>query len=212
MTVETSLTETPLESPIPILPMTRARIAARWISRVACPPVLAVGGAVMSASEIASRAAWFWASFIVGFNILLPSAYILWLKRKGRVTDFDVFLREQRFWPYVVTLTCGAISWLVMAALHAPRLFVILSGASVGQGLIMFIINQRWKISAHAAGTAGIAVLMWQLLGASGAPILLIIPLVAWSRVRLGRHTLGQVIAGSAVGVTVYLLAFAIWY
>lgn len=212
MTIETSLTETPLKSPLPILPMTRERILARWVSRVASPPILAVGGAVMSASEIASRTAWFWAFFIIGFNILVPSGYILWLKRIGKVTDFDVYLREQRFWPYVVSLTCGAITWLTMAILHAPRLFVILSGATVGQGLIMFIINQRWKISAHAAGTAGIAVLMWQLLGAAGSPILLIIPIVAWSRVRLGRHTLGQVIAGSAIGASVYLLALAIWY
>ena len=212
MTIETSLTETTLESPLPRLPMTRERLAARWISRIASPPILAVGGAVLAASEIASRAAWFWAVFIIGFNILIPSGYILWLKRMGKVTDFDVYLREQRFWPYVVSLTCGAISWLAMAVLHAPRLLTILSGATVGQGLIMFIINQRWKISAHAAGTAGIAVLMWQLLGASGSPILLIIPLVAWSRVRLGRHTLGQVIAGSAIGASVYLLALAILY
>jgi membrane-associated phospholipid phosphatase len=212
MTVETLLTENQLENPLPAMPKTRVRHLARWISRIACPPVLEAGGALMTASEIATRAAWYWAVLIVGFNILLPSAYILWLKRQGRVTDFDVFLREQRFWPYIVSLSCGAITWLSMAVLHAPRLFIVLSGATVGQGLIMFLINQRWKISAHAAGTAGIAVLMWQLLGASGSPILLIIPLVAWSRVRLGRHTLGQVLAGSAVGASVFLLALAIWY
>jgi membrane-associated phospholipid phosphatase len=212
MTIETSLSETTLESPLPILPMTRDRQAARWVSRIASPPLLAVSAVVISAFEIASRAAWYWVLYILVFNILLPCAYILWLKRKGKVTDFDVYLREQRFWPYVFSLSCGGLSWLTMAVFHAPRLFIILSGATVGQGLLMFLINQRWKISAHAAGTAGIAVLIWQILGAAGTPVLLIIPLVGWSRVRLGRHTLGQVIAGSAIGASIYFLALATWY
>ena len=212
MSIETSLTETSLESPLPLIPMTRDRQVARWISRIASPPFMAVGGAILSAYEIANRTAWFWVIYIIVFNIMVPSAYILWLKKKGKVTDFDVYLREQRFWPYVVSLSCGGISWLAMAVLHAPRLLIILSGATVGQGLLMFLINLRWKISAHAAGTAGVAVLIWQILGAAGSPVLLIIPLVGWSRVRLGRHTLGQVIAGSAIGATIYFLALAIWY
>jgi membrane-associated phospholipid phosphatase len=171
-----------------------------------------VGGAIFTASEITGRVAWFWALFIVCFNILLPSGYILWLKRRGKVTDFDVYLREQRFWPYVFSISCGAISWLAMAFFHAPRLMTIISGATVGQGLVMFLINQRWKISAHSAGIAGIAVLLWQIIGPSGAPILLVIPLVGWSRVRLGRHTLGQVIMGAALGATIFFSALAIWY
>ncbi len=212
MTIETSLSETSLENPLPVLPLTRDRQVARWISRIASPPLMAVSGAIISALEIASRAAWLWMLYIIAFNILVPCAYILWLKRRGKVTDFDVYLREQRFWPYIVSLSCGGISWLAMAAFHAPRLFVVLFGATVGQGLIMFLINLRWKISAHAAGTAGIAVLIWQVLGAASSPVLLIIPLVGWSRVRLGRHSLGQVVAGSAIGATIFFLALAIWY
>lgn len=212
MTIETSYTDSPLEPQLPILPITRDRRVARWISRVSSPPLAAIGGAIFSASEITGSNAWHWVLFIVCFNVLLPSGYILWLKRHGKVTDFDVFLREQRFWPYIFSISCGAISWLAMAFFHAPRLLTILSGATVGQGLVMFLINQRWKISAHSAGIAGISVLIWQLLGAAGSPVLLIIPIVGWSRVRLGRHTPGQVIMGALLGGCVFLCALAIWY
>lgn len=212
MTIETSYTDSPLEPQLPILPITRDRRVARWISRLTSPPLVAVGGAIFSASEITGRNAWYWAIFIICFNVLLPSSYILWLKSRGKVTDFDVYLREQRFWPYIFSISCGAISWLAMAYFHAPRLLTVLSGATVGQGLVMFLINQRWKISAHSAGIAGVSVLIWQLLGSAGSPILLIIPIVGWSRVRLGRHTLGQVIMGAALGSCIFLSALAIWY
>lgn len=212
MSLETSFPDPSLDQRLPVLPKTRDRRIAKWVSRIASPPIMAAGGTVLTASEIASRAAWLWAAFIILFNIAGPVGYVLWLKRRGKVTDFDIYLREQRFWPYVVSLATGAIAWLLMAVFHAPRLFTILSGASVAQGLVMFLINQRWKISAHAAGSAGIAVLICELLGRVGAPVLLIIPLVAWSRVRLGRHSIGQVAAGAALGALLFFTALTLWY
>jgi len=211
MSIETSYAETPLEHQLPALPMTRDRRVALWVSRLTSPPLMALGGVCFGAALISGRPAWLWAMFMVLINIGLPSAYILWLKYRGKVTDFDVYLRDQRFWPYVFAISCALISWLVMGILHAPRLLTLLSGASVCQGLIMFLINRRWKISAHSAGMAGIAVLIWQVLGAASAPVLLSIPLVGWSRVRLGRHTLGQVIAGALLGACVMLTVLS-WY
>jgi membrane-associated phospholipid phosphatase len=212
MTIETSYTESPIENPLPVLPKTRDRRVARWVSNFGSPPLMAVSAVLISAAEITGRAAWSWAGFMITFAILLPIAYVFSLLKRRKITDFDVYLREQRFWPYVFSITCGALSWLVMAIFHAPRLFIVLSGATVGQGLLMFLINQRWKISAHAAGSAGIAVIIWQLMGISSAPIFLIIPLVGWSRVRLGRHTTMQVVAGAALGIVVFLTSLAIWY
>jgi len=36
---------------------------------------------------------------------------------------------------------------------------------------------------------------------------MLLVPLVAWARVKLGAHTIAQTVAGSVVGLTVTLLA-----
>jgi len=217
MNVETPYRDSTLDAPIPTIPMTRDRRLAKWISRIASPPLMAVSGTMITAAEIAGRqpldkAAWWWALFISMISVVMPCCFVILQVKRGKATDFDIYLRAQRFWPYIVSISCGAVSWLVLAAAHAPQLFIVLSGASVGQGLIMFVINQRWKISAHAAGTASIAVVIWQLFGAAGSPALLIIPLVGWSRVRLGRHSVRQVIAGSALGASIFLGALAIWY
>ena len=211
MTTETSLSVQTIETVLPEVPATRGRSVARWVSRLASPPLLAVICAALTAARSATYGAWGWAGFLVGFTILLPTLFIVWLLRHGKITDFDVYVRKQRFWPYVVSLSCGALTWIVMSVGGAPQMFLVLSGAAVGQGLTLFLINTRWKISAHAAGTASFAVLSWQLLGSGGLPLLLIIPLVAWSRLRLHRHTFGQVVAGSALGAGFIFGALSLW-
>lgn len=203
--------DAPLADLLPKLPLTRDRRVARWISRVSSPPLLAAGGTVMTAAQITGSAAWFWAFFSISFSILVPSLFVAWLLRRGKITDFDVFVREQRFWPYMVGISCSALSWLVMALAQAPHIFILISGATAGQSLLMFLINQRWKISVHTSGTACFAILTWQLFGPAGATVLLAIPLVAWSRVRLGRHTTGQVIAGAALGAGLLYTVFRLF-
>lgn len=211
MALETSPTPPTQDHVLPSLPATRDRVVARWVSRLASPPLLAVICTALTAARSATSGAWGWAGFLVGFTILVPTLFIVWLLRQGKITDFDVYVRKQRFWPYVISLSCGALTWVVMSVGGAPQMFLVLSGAAVGQGLTLFLINTRWKISAHAAGTASFAVLSWQLLGSGGLPLLLIIPLVAWSRLRLHRHTFGQVVAGSALGAAFIFGALHLW-
>ncbi len=196
---------------LPQLPFTRTWRMARWISRVSSPPLLAVGGTLMTAVTITGAVAWFWAVFSISFSILVPSLFVIWLLRRGKITDFDVYVREQRFWPYMVGISCSALSWIVMAVAQAPHIFIIISGAAAGQSLLMFLVNLRWKISVHTSGTACFAVLIWQLLGPAGATVLLAVPLVAWSRVRLGRHTVGQVTAGAALGAGLLYTIFRLF-
>ncbi len=184
---------------------------ARWVSRIASPPLLAAGGSVMTAAQVSDASAWAWALFSISSCILLPSLFIVWLMRRGQVTDFDVYVREQRHLPYLVSLGCTSLSLLVMALWRAPHLFIILTGGVVGQSVLMFLVNLRWKISVHASGTACFAILTWQLFGLPWATLLLAVPLVAWSRVRLGRHTAAQVIAGSALGGGLLYAIFRIW-
>lgn len=196
---------------LPQLPLTRDRRVARWISRFTSPPLLAATGSMLTAIRVSESGAWLWALFSISFTIFVPAAFILVLRKRGKVTDFDVFVREQRFWPYMVSVSCALIAWLVMALAHAPGLFILISAAAAIQAIVMFLVNLKWKISVHASGTACFAVLSWQLFGLPGASLLLAIPLVAWSRVRLGRHTTGQVIAGSALGATLLYTMMKIW-
>jgi membrane-associated phospholipid phosphatase len=60
----------------------------------------------------------------------------------------------------------------------------------------------------HTSAAAGAATVVWILLG---TPLsLLIVPLIAWSRVRLRRHTLLQTVVGALLGFSVFLIALSL--
>ena len=204
-----SFVDTDLPVSLPIIPNTKSRQIARWVSRAGSPPLLAIAGTLISARAVALLSAWYWAGFAILTSIGFPLLYILWLLRRGKISDFDIYYRSQRLKPYFFVMACCGLSLLVMQISLAPHLLRIMTAASLTQTLLMSVINLRWKISAHAAAMAGFAVLCFYLGGMLAGLLLLGIPLMIWSRVILHRHTLGQTIAGSLLGAgifTVFLL------
>jgi membrane-associated phospholipid phosphatase len=147
--------------------------------------------------------AWGWAGFYILVAILLPAGYVVWLVWGGQVTDIDLRCREQRQYPFIVTLVSTLAAWLVLYGVQAPSELVLLTGAGWVQIALLLAITLRWKISAHCALAASFVVWLWAVFGAAAAPFVLIIPLVAWSRLRLKRHNLPQTIAGALLGSTV---------
>ncbi|WP_223874687.1 phosphatase PAP2 family protein [Salinispora oceanensis] len=71
-------------------------------------------------------------------------------------------------------------------------------------------INQVWKLSAHAAVSAGSAGVLINVFGPALLVVVPVVALVAWSRVRLRDHTTSQVLAGAAVGVLVAVPTFLV--
>jgi hypothetical protein len=53
------------------------------------------------------------------------------------------------------------------------------------------------------------ATLLTGVLGMQGMLAFTSVAMVAWSRIRRGRHTFPQALAGSALGVLIFLLALA---
>lgn len=176
------------------------------ISQICSPPVLGAVAMALIASTLSSPRAWMWAGVYVFLAILAPVFHLVWLLRHGRVADLDVQLREQRARPLSFAIACAALAVLVMALGAAPLEMVVLAGALGVQTTLIFGITLRWKISVHSAAAAGVATLAWSLIGTL-LPLLIGVPLIAWSRVRLGRHTLAQTIAGTLLGLTIFLSA-----
>ena len=109
--------------------------------------------------------------------------------------------------------------------IHAPRIYLALdncfaskrwtepeewAGIIAGLGMIqmalILLVTSRWKISGHGVAIGGITVFAVGIFGREAWPLLLAIPLVAWARVRLKRHTLAQTVAGSLLGIAMTLL------
>jgi membrane-associated phospholipid phosphatase len=74
-------------------------------------------------------------------------------------------------------------------------------GVSAAFAVLLLLITLRWKISGHSIAIASLAILVIHVMGQNFLPALLAIPLVAWARIRIRRHTLAQTIAGAALGM-----------
>lgn len=193
---------------LPTVYKTPAHNIARWISRIISPPIVASVSAILIAIALNTPEAWFWAGFQLFFAILGPVLVILWMVHKGKLSDFDIYFRDQRLVPYITIISCSVIAATSMILARAPVMQIGFAIVSLLQTIALFVINTRWKISAHSSSSASFSILMLYLNGSHAIASLFLVPLVIWSRVLLKRHTFWQTIAGSALGFSTALTIF----
>ena len=70
-------------------------------------------------------------------------------------------------------------------------------------GTLVWGISRFWKISIHAVGVAGGAVILVAIGGGALWPVVLAPVAVGWARLQLGAHTLAQLGAGTLLGAAV---------
>lgn len=181
----------------------RARRLAHIISLVCLPPLLAIATLVALCSHAipdpgqAARVALVSSLFIaVG-----PSAYVAYLLKRHKI-DGGVELehREERLRPYLVGAGSCALGLVVLVRLSAPRSVTALALSYATNALVLAMITQRWKISAHAAGAAMPLTALLSTFGTSALPLAVIVPMVCWARVKAQMHTVAQVCAGALLG------------
>lgn len=178
----------------PLLVPTYGVSAAIWLSILALVP---------------SSAKWSVVVVTWLLTCLLPMLSIGGLVRLGKVSDPGLNNRSERTIPYIITAICymGCAFYLYKA--HAPAwLWGFPCGGAIAVGICL-PINFKWKISAHMAGMGGLVAVFFVLV-VKGVFIynpalwitmaVLAAGFVGTSRVYLERHTVLQVIAGTAVG------------
>jgi membrane-associated phospholipid phosphatase len=109
-------------------------------------------------------------------------------------------VRGERMGPLSVAIGGSVIACVLLYVGAAPRLLFLLACVNLLQVLLFLSITSSWKISLHGASATGVAVLACALMGGTAIPFVLSVPLIGWSRIHLGRHTPGQVLAGAGLG------------
>ncbi|MCA9380575.1 hypothetical protein KC675_05340, partial [Candidatus Dojkabacteria bacterium] len=72
--------------------------------------------------------------------------------------------------------------------------------------IILIIIHVFYRISFHTALNTSLVILLNHIEGCIFWPLFLLIPVIAWTRLILKKHTLFQVILGAIVPFTVYFI------
>ncbi|WP_374224195.1 hypothetical protein [Micromonospora sp. C97] len=149
-----------------------------------------------------------WALLAILFCSAVPYAVIWVGVRRGRLTDHHIGVREQRRMPLVYGLLSVLVGLAALVLAGAPRPLVAMVVVMFAVLLIVTAINQLWKLSAHAAVVGGSMSVLTIVFGPALIPSLAIVVLVGWSRVRLGDHTIGQVVAGALAGILIAVPTF----
>ena len=128
------------------------------------------------------------AGFLILVFILIILVYGV---KKGWFSDFELTLRHERHFLNGIMLLLGA------------PLFFFVSGNSFSYyaifyvWLVMFsVITLWWKISGHTGVFTLVFILLNHIFVGMLWWLVILVPILAWSRVVLKKHTLFQVIGG----------------
>ena len=141
---------------------------------------------------------------------VVPLLIILYLKKKGMISDLYIDKAEERTLPYLFTAGCYAVWWSFMHhQLHMPPTLCLIAVGAVIAIAAVALINRQWKISAHLTGWGGLmGGIAAYYLSISHMPSLLWMSvlmglslLLMYARIYMQAHTPLQVVTGWLLGI-----------
>jgi membrane-associated phospholipid phosphatase len=181
---------------------------ARWISHVISPHIVGVVLTSMVSLQFSPDPVevFEWLLILMPLIAAPPLAYLLWLVHKGALEDIYMPRRETRARPLTVLMVWLFICLGLIRYWEAPQIVEIFVLSAMVLVSSLGLVTLFWKISFHGATITAAATATVMVAGYSAWPVILLVPLVGWSRIRLERHTLRQVIYGSLVGALIALI------
>jgi membrane-associated phospholipid phosphatase len=142
-------------------------------------------------------------------TFIIPTLITLLLFNRGYIQSVEMVTTKERYLPYGFTVVFYFFTiYMLQKAPIPPIIFNFMIGATVSV-IIAFIINLKWKISAHMIGIGGLTgalIAISFLLDLNLMPYitlsLFVSGLVGSSRLFLNAHTPAQVYAGFFLGLT----------
>ena len=185
---------------------------ARWISVLTVVPLIAffILTALFFLKADVFNGSFSWYMFSLCFLTFIPvSAYVLkkvlpGFKEKGREGE-----RKLAFIMGVLGYVLGTIFSFIFSAPAGVRGIFL---AYLFSGVILSFVNAvvDHKGSGHACGVSGPLTILVYFLGLRLCYTFLILPVVFWSRLQLGRHKTGELFSGTAIGILATLLALTL--
>ncbi|MCL4418746.1 hypothetical protein M1146_01440 [Patescibacteria group bacterium] len=186
-----------------------SKLIARLISFLASPLILLLPSPYILVDKVSKNPLyalkWTVFSYVFLFSLVVYVVLGIFL---GFFSDFDVSKKEERprFFAFGAILTfLYLVSLFILAG---PRiLFVGTIGIILGV-LVISIVNKWIKASVHTATVSAFSLSLVIIYGKELLPVLLLIPVVAWARVKIKKHTLLEVIVGGFLGLFLTIIVY----
>lgn len=182
---------------------------ARLISFISHPYVLIVFGTyivlIKETGNLHTAIVWTFAALI--FNLIVLVFELIGIK-KGLFSNFDISKRKQRT-PFFLFVLLILAAFMITAYLFNAPIGIIqeVLGGFIGISIIL-LVNRKVKASIHLAVSSSLLLTIVLLYGNIYLWALLFIPAVAWSRVKLRRHTVRETVYGAGLGLGLTALGF----
>lgn len=134
------------------------------------------------------------------FSVLF-ALFIIVSIRKGVFSNFDVSTKKQRpllFFAATIAVICGM--FFVHFAKVSNSLMVGLLIALLGVGTYQLVLP-KIKASVHMGILTVFISFFIFLIGYWALPLVLLLPVVGWARVKEKEHTVPEVLAGLLIGI-----------
>lgn len=149
----------------------------------------------------------YWVFYPLVF-VLIVSLFTLYGIKTKLFSDFDVTKRRERgpFYAFVIIVTLVYIS--ILSFFQGPKSLMVLGlGVLIG-AIIMEFINRKIKASVHVAAVSAFMCTLALLFGGLYLLLPFLVPIVAWSRIHMKRHTLSEAIIGGTIGTIITIGLF----
>lgn len=144
--------------------------------------------------------------FLGSFSIFVIAAVKL-----KYFSDLDVSNRKQRPALFSAGLFITALYIITVYFLNGPKILIIVTFGLVLGLWIAEIINQKFKLSIHVAAITGFASFLVLAYGPQYTGTYLLVPLVAWARIKTRNHSFSQTIAGAVFSLLLTLIIYIIF-
>ena len=119
--------------------------------------------------------------------------------------------KRQRVMSFVFMAVSYPIGFVVLKLVQAPAIFEAIMLTYVGVVLALIFVNLFFKASGHAAGVAGPVSALIYFYGLIAVPLIALIPLTMWARVRARGHTVSQTVVGALLSAAVTVIVLMLY-
>jgi hypothetical protein len=144
-------------------------------------------------------------------STIAPMLLVFGLKKIGKVSDYNITFREQRFLPLLVLVAINALGYEFMKQFDAPRLLSGILLFNAVNMVFILLVTLQWKISIHLFTFSSSVALLFLQFGYEALWLLFLVPVLMWSRIHLKAHNFMQTLVGGAVGFSVMFAELKWW-
>lgn len=188
--------------------------AISWIANPGCLLMAMLLLGVLSTTSFSHQARIGWLVTLVVLSVAATIIVVVaWVR--GVMLDADLMTPvnlADRSQVLIIIVSLICLMLVASFRMHEPQPFHAFLVALLILGLVVAAITLVWKISLHMLGVGMLVAMTIAIDGFRWWPILLLIPLVGWARLRLHRHTPYQLTGGLLVGSGIALVVLRLYH